>query len=87
MPVNMRHTLTESQYAAAMAMVPLTVVSSEQEAEVVCGLLRANGIECGTQTTGAAGALSAVLVSGGPTEIVVDERDVERARELLAAGS
>jgi hypothetical protein len=69
-----------------MAMVPLTVVSSEQEAEVVCGLLRANGIECDARRTEAAGALTAVLVTGGPTEIAVDDRDLERARELLAAG-
>ena len=34
-----------------MAVVRLTVVSNELEAEVVCGLLRSNGIRCNHRRT------------------------------------
>lgn len=53
------------------------------EAEVICGMLRANGIECGYRKTDAAGAWTVGLATGGPTEILVDEAKLERARKLL----
>ena len=41
-------------YAAAMEdAVVLKVVSDEPEAEIVCGLLRSAGIECGYRETDA----------------------------------
>jgi hypothetical protein len=62
------------------------VVSSEPEAEMLCGLLRANGIECYFHKIdlleGAMGMLSAF----GTTEIVVRDTDLEHARELLGTG-
>lgn len=67
-----------------MAETTLTVVGNEIEAETVCGLLRANGIECFYRRTDvSAGAYGAALSMGGPNEIVVNESDLEAARSLL----
>jgi hypothetical protein len=49
----------------------LTVVGDGMEAEVVCGLLRASGINC----------------SQRPREVIVAASDLETARETLDAGS
>jgi hypothetical protein len=83
MPVNTLRTVDEAGEATPVAPVTLTVVPSEQDAELVCGVLRANGIACVFRKADVAGALTAVLVTGGPMEILVDERELERARELL----
>jgi hypothetical protein len=65
-------------------VVPVTIVPSETEAEIVCGLLRSAGIECSYhQTNVGAGALDGM--PGGAQEVVVPARDLERAREVLAA--
>lgn len=69
-----------------MAEVTLTVVGDELEAEMLCGLLRANGIECFHRRSDPAAAISAYAVGAsiaGPTEVVVDAKDLERARLLL----
>jgi hypothetical protein len=69
-----------------MGTVTLTVAADEMEADVVCGLLRANGIECSLRSTGGslgAGAAGA-LGMAGPTEVLVDEKDLEAAKRLLA---
>jgi hypothetical protein len=64
----------------------VTVVSSDAEAEMLCGLLRLEGIECYFRKTNyGAGSTDGMLSSFGPTEIVVGASDLERARELLAA--
>jgi hypothetical protein len=64
-------------------MVGVTVVRNEAEAEVVCGMLRSNGIACGyEQTNFGAGATDGYPL-GGPVEIFVGEDDERRARELL----
>jgi hypothetical protein len=63
-------------------MVPLTVVPNEAEAEVVCGMLRANGVECEyRQTSFGAGTMDGLR--GGPQEIFVAEGDEATARALL----
>jgi hypothetical protein len=63
--------------------VRLTVVGEEIEAEVICGLLRTEGIACNNrQTDMGAGAWEATG-SGGPREILVAPSDLERARELI----
>jgi Putative prokaryotic signal transducing protein len=74
--------------------VVLTTVSSELEAEIACGLLRANGIKCGTFMGDPAAGLTgdpdggsgvfANVWTGGSVEIVVDEKDLDAARKLLA---
>jgi hypothetical protein len=69
-----------------MAPVRLTVVSDEMEAEALCGQLRANGVECGYRKTDTAAAISAYgggFAMAGPTEVLVDERDIGTARKLL----
>jgi hypothetical protein len=67
-----------------MAAVRLTVVGNEPEAEMLCGLLRANGIACTYRTTDlAAGMADASAAIGGPREILVEEEQLEEARKLL----
>ena len=63
--------------------VVLTVVPGETEAEVLCGLLRANGIECGYRDTDAIDSPVEDFIPGGPREVMVYERDLEAARTLL----
>jgi Putative prokaryotic signal transducing protein len=66
-------------------LVPLTVVPTEAEAELLCALLRTEGIDCDHRSTNlGAGAMDG-LPGGGPREIVVEEHGVARAREILAA--
>ena len=70
-----------------MAEVRLTVVANQIEAEVLCGLLRTNGIECAYRRTDvAAGMADAGPGIGGPQEVFVDERQLEEARQLLPSG-
>lgn|GEM_PF-904189 len=65
----------------------VTVVSNDVEAEMLCGLLRSAGIECYFRKTDlGAGYTGGMLSSAGPTEVIVRGADLERARELLAAG-
>jgi Putative prokaryotic signal transducing protein len=74
-------------YKAAVAGVHLTVVTDEMQAEVVCGLLRQNGIACSYRKTDSAGAISAYgggYAIAGPTEILVDEDNLEAAQQVLA---
>jgi hypothetical protein len=66
--------------------VVVTVVSSEAEAEVACGLLRSAGIECGYRDTEAIDSTIEDFIAAGPREIVVHASDLATARELLAAG-
>ena len=64
-----------------MELVPLTVVNSEMEAEVLCGELRSAGIECGHRPATSAGMGTAFL---GPHEVLVRPEDLDSARRLLA---
>ena len=67
-----------------MAESTLTVVGNEMEADALCGLLRANGIECFHRPTdAAAGGAYGGPSASGPTEVVVNEGDLEAARKLL----
>jgi hypothetical protein len=68
-----------------MGAVTVTVVHDELEADVVCGMLRANAIECSHRKTNIAGAWSVGFARGGPIEILVDERDLDAARELVSS--
>jgi hypothetical protein len=63
--------------------IVLTVVPGETEAEVLCGLLRANGIECGYRDTDAIDSSLEDFIASGPREILVHEADLETARALL----
>ena len=69
-----------------MAEARVTIVSSEAEAEVVCGLLRADDIACGYRL------IESVFDSEGRGfpgrhEIIVEEADLARARELVAGAA
>lgn len=64
--------------------VRLTVVPDEGEAEALCGLLRSEGIRCAHVTTNIAHA-EALWTYGGWREVLVDEADLTRGRELLTA--
>lgn len=63
--------------------VVLTVVPGETEAELLCGLLRANGIECGYRDTDAIDSPIEGFIPSGPREVLVHEADLEAARALL----
>jgi hypothetical protein len=71
-----------------MSAVKLTVVRDELEAEALCGLLQTNGIACfyrKTDSAGAIGAESGGFAIAGPTEVLVSDRDLDAARELLSS--
>lgn len=69
-----------------MALVTLTVVPNDLEAEMLCGELRANGIECSYDKTNPAAGLGMYGVGqAGPTAVLVEDAQVEEARKLLPA--
>jgi putative signal transducing protein len=63
--------------------VVLTVVSDEPEAEILCGLLQANGIECAYRDTEAIDSPLEDFTAAGAREILVRPVDLEAARALL----
>ena len=63
--------------------VRLTVVASQGEADVICSLLRAHGIECGERTTKIS-AHDSGSGYGGWREALVRETDLAAACDLLA---
>jgi hypothetical protein len=65
--------------------VVVKVVSSESEAEVVCGLLRSAGLECAHRDTDAIDSPLEDFIAAGAQEILVHESDLEVAKELLDA--
>ena len=62
----------------------VTVVPSESEAEVVCGLLRSAGIKCAHRDTDAIDSPLEDFMAAGAQEILVGEPDLEAAKQLLA---
>jgi len=67
--------------------VVLTVVSDEPEAEILCGLLQANGIECAYRDTEAIDSPLEDFTAAGAREILVRPADLEAARALLPDSS
>lgn len=65
--------------------VYLTLVPSEVEAELLCALLRTEGIECEQRPTNFSVGTMDGMPGGGPREVFVDTQDLARAQELLAA--
>jgi hypothetical protein len=65
----------------------LTVVSSGAEADIVCGLLRSNGIDCAYRDTEAIESSLEDFTAAGPREILVREADLAAGRELIARSS
>ena len=66
--------------------VVVTVVSSETEAEIACGLLRSAGIECAYRDTEAIDSPLEDFMGAGPREILVHASDLEAAQALLGEG-
>ena len=66
--------------------VVLTVVSDEPEAEILCGLLQANGIDCSYRDTAAIDSPLEDFTAAGAREILVRPADLEDARSLLPDG-
>jgi hypothetical protein len=62
-----------------VGIVELTQAPNEPLAEMICGLLRSNGISAFSKRDNPIGSMGI----GGAMQIWVDEADVERARELL----
>jgi hypothetical protein len=65
-------------------LVPLTIVPNEVEAEILCALLRSEGITCEHRATNL-GVGSMDGMPGGAREIIVEEAGFDRAREILEA--
>jgi hypothetical protein len=59
-------------------------VSGEFEADLVCGLLRSAGIECGSRVTDEIDSAFDNFLEAGPHEVIVHPQDLEAARQLLA---
>ena len=70
-----------------MTTVLLVSVPDQGEADVICSLLRVEGIACSTWSVHGASeaAISGEGFYGGPCEIYVHEDDRERALELVSA--
>jgi hypothetical protein len=64
--------------------VVVTVVPTEQEADVISGLLQSAGIESLARQTNVGAGASDGLTVIGPYEVVVAADDAAAARELLA---
>jgi hypothetical protein len=75
-----------------MAFVTLTIAANELEAGMLCGELRANGIACMHQSSGAfadsygSAVTGAVFGEAATTAVLVEEGQLEEARKLLPAG-
>lgn len=64
--------------------VVLTVVADEGEADIVCGLLESNGIDCAYRDTEAIDSPLEDFTAAGPREILVREADLAAALALIA---
>ena len=65
-------------------VVRLTVVPNAGEAEILCRMLRVEQIRCAYRVTDVSAERG--MEFGGWREILVDEADLSRARELLPEG-
>jgi hypothetical protein len=65
--------------------VVVATVANELDADVVCGLLRANGINCWTQDTEEIDDPNEDFIESGPHEVVVSATDADAAKQILSA--
>jgi Putative prokaryotic signal transducing protein len=68
-----------------MAFARVTVVASGLEAEMVCALLRTEGIECFTRHTDEAVGFWQTGAGGAHEVVAVHDDDLSRAREIVEA--
>ena len=66
-------------------LVHLAFVPNEYEAEIICALLRTEGIDCDQRPTNLSVGSMDGMPGGGPREVVVAEQHLARAQELLEA--
>jgi hypothetical protein len=66
-------------------LVHLTFVPNNYEAEMLCALLRTEGLTCDQRATNLGVGMMDGMPGGGPREIVVAEQDLARAQEILTA--
>lgn len=64
----------------------LAVVETQGESDVICSLLRAEGIDCRESGERSSGPSEVNSPYGGRREIFVGDLDFERAKELLEGG-
>ena len=64
--------------------VAVANVADEIEADLVCGLLRSAGLECGFRQTGGSDSAFGGVVAGR-MEVIVHASDADAAREIIAA--
>jgi hypothetical protein len=64
--------------------VSVVTVAGQEEAEVVCGLLRTAGLDCGHRATDAVDSAFHGIGFDGPHEVLVHPSDLEKARAVLA---
>jgi hypothetical protein len=64
--------------------VPGATGLDEFGADIVCGLLRSAGLECGFRPTAAADS-AFEGIGGGRVEVIVHAHDADAAREVLAS--
>ena len=67
------------------ALVPLDVVATEAEGEILCGLLRSAGIDCTLRVTDRGAGAGDGLSVGAAQTILVRSEDLAPAREVLRA--
>jgi hypothetical protein len=67
------------------ALVPVEVVATEAEGEIVCGFLRSAGIDCTLRVTNRGAGAADGLSIGGPQSVLVRADDLESAREVVRA--
>ena len=60
------------------------VVATEAEAELLCSLLRNEGIRCTYRVSNFGAGAGDGLAVGGPQEVIVRSEDLESARTILA---
>jgi hypothetical protein len=60
------------------------VVATEAEAELLCSLLRNEGIRCTYRVSNYGAGAGDGLAVGGPQEVIVRSEDLESARTVLA---
>jgi len=60
------------------------VVRTEAEAELLCSLLRSAGIRCVQRLSDRGAGVGGGGYAAGPREVVVQARDLDSARKVLA---
>jgi hypothetical protein len=67
------------------ALVPLDVVATEAEGEILCGLLRSAGIDCALRVTDRGAGAADGLSVGAAQTVLVRSEDLAAAREVVRA--